>query len=236
MVCSSILKRESNWPTPVPVFVEILHWTKKRNMHVTMLADTHTQRILDLAGQKGLLRASDLAAIDAPRAVLTRLTAAGLLDKVGHGLYRPPDHPGSEDEGLAAVATKVPQAVFCLLTALQFHELTTQLPRQIWIAMPRGSHVPRIGYPPVKMVQMTGDVYTAGVEEHLRDGVKLRVYGAAKTVVDCFKHRNKIGLDVALEALKDVRAKRKATADDLWRYAKICRVTNVMRPYLDATE
>lgn len=197
-------------------------------MHVTMLADTHTQRILDLAGQKGLLRASDLAAIDAPRVVLTRLTAAGLLDKVGRGLYRPPDHPGSEDEGLAAVATKVPQAVFCLLTALQFHELTTQLPR--------GSHVPRIDYPPVKMVQMTGDVYTAGVEEHLRDGVKLRVYGAAKTVVDCFKHRNKIGLDVALEALKGVRAKRKATADDLWRYAKICRVANVMRPYLDATE
>jgi hypothetical protein len=86
------------------------------------------------------------------------------------------------------------------------------------------------------MVQMTGDVYTAGIEEYLRDGVKLRVYGAAKTVVDCFKHRNKIGLDVALEALKDVRAKRKATADDLWRYAKICRVTNVIRPYLEAIE
>ena len=102
--------------------------------------------------------------------------------------------------------------------------------------MPRGSHVPRIDYPPIKMIQMTGGVYTAGVEEHLRDGVKLRVYGVAKTVADCFKHRNKIGLDVALEALKDVRAKRKATADDLWRYAKICRVANVMRPYLEAIE
>lgn len=201
-----------------------------------MAADTHTQRILELARQKGLLRTSDLDAIDAPRVVLTRLTSAGLLDKVGRGLYRLPSHTGSEHEGLAVVATKVPQAVFCLLTALQFHELTTQLPRQVWIAMPRGSHVPRLDYPPIKMVQMTGDVYAAGVEEHQRDGVTLRVYGAAKTVVDCFKHRNKIGLDVALEALKEARAKKKATADDLWRYAKLCRVANVMRPYLEAIE
>lgn len=201
-----------------------------------MHADTHSQRVLDLASQKGLLRASDLDAIEAPRVVLTRLTAAGLLDKVGRGLYRLPSHPGWEHEGLATIATKVPQAVFCLLTALQFHELTTQLPRQIWIAMPRGSHVPRIEYPPIKMVQMTGDVYSEGVETVERDGVTLRVYGIAKTVADCFKHRNKIGLDVALEALKDVRAKRKASADDLWRYAKICRVANVMRPYLEAVE
>lgn len=201
-----------------------------------MITDTHTKRVLDLAHQKGLLRARDLDAIGAPRVVLTRLIAADLLEKVGRGLYRLHSHSGSEHDGLTAVATKVPQAVFCLLTALQFHELTTQLPRQIWIAMPRGSHVPRIGYPPIKMVQMTGEVYAAGIEEHLRDGVTLRVYGVAKTVVDCFKHRNKIGLDVALEALKEVRAKRTATADDLWRYAKICRVTNVMRPYLEAIE
>ena len=201
-----------------------------------MITNTHTQRVLDLVKQKGVLRTSDLDAIKAPRVVLTRLTAAGLLDKVGRGLYRLPHQPGSEHEGLVSVATKVPQAVFCLLTALQFHELTTQLPRRIWIAMPRGSHVPRIDYPPLKMVRMTGDVHTAGVEEYLHDGVKLRVYSAAKTVVDCFKHRNKIGLDVALEALRDVRAKRKATADELWRYAKICRVTNVMRPYLEAVE
>ena len=126
--------------------------------------------------------------------------------------------------------------MFCLLTALQFHELTTQLPRQIWIAMPRGSHVPRIDYPPIKMVQMTGDSYSEGIETVERDGVKLRVYGVAKTVADCFKHRHKIGLDVALEALKDVRVKRRATADDLWRYAKTCRVANVMRPYLEAIE
>ena len=100
----------------------------------------------------------------------------------------------------------------------------------------RSANATERDYPPLKMVQMTGDVYTAGIEEHLRDGVTLRVYSVVKTVADCFKHRNKIGLDVALEVLKDVRAKRKASADDLWRYAKICRVANVMRPYLEAIE
>jgi len=220
----------------VPFCRHIVEFGEQKEHTLAMPADTHTQRVLDLVHQKGLLRTSDLDAIEAPRVVLTRLMSAGLLDKVGRGLYRLPSHTGSEHEGLAVVAAKVPQAVFCLLTALQFHELTTQLPRQVWIAMPRGSHVPRLDHPPIKMVQMAGDVYVAGVEEHQRDGVTLRVYGAAKTVVDCFKHRNKIGLDVALEALKDARAKQKATADDLWCYAKLCRVANVMRPYLEAIE
>ena len=193
-------------------------------------ADTHSQRVLDLASQKGLLRASDLDAIDAPRVVLTRLIAAGLLDRVGRGLYRLPGHPISEHEGLMVVATKAPQAVFCLLTALQFHGLTTQLPRQVWIAMPRGSHSPRIDYPPIRMVQMAGRAHLSGVEEHLCNEVKVRIYSPAKTVVDCFKHRNKIGLDVALEALKDAWRTRKASADDLWRYAQDCRVATVMRP------
>jgi len=201
-----------------------------------MHAGTHTQRVLDLVSQKGLLRPTDLGAIDAPRVVLTRLTAAGRLEKVGRGLYRLPHAHGSEHESLLTVATKVPQAVFCLLTALQFHELTTQLPRQIWIAMPRGSHTPRIDYPPIKMVQFTGEAYTAGVEEVERDGVKLRVYSVAKTLADCFKHRNKIGLDVALEALKDARARSKASAEDIWRNAQVCRVANVMRPYLESIE
>ncbi len=194
----------------------------------------HPQRILDLARQKGVLRARDLDAIDAPRIALTRLTAAGQLEKLGHGLYRLAGTQGSEHESFAAVATKVPQAVFCLLSALQFHELTSQLPRQVWIAMPRGSHVPRLKYPPIKMVQITGEAYAAGVGEIERDGVKLRVYSAAKTVADCFKHRNKIGLDVAIEALKEARSSNKATMDDIWRFGEICRVANVMRPFMEA--
>jgi predicted transcriptional regulator of viral defense system len=218
----------------VSFFLQKFAFDEKTEHTMRMLSSTHTQRVLDLASQKGLLRASDLEAIDAPRVVLTRLTTAGLLEKVGRGLYRLPDAQVSEFESLGTIATKVPQAVFCLLTALQFHELTTQLPRQVWIAMPRGSHLPRVDYPPVKLVQFTGDAYTAGIEEVERDGVRLRVYSVAKTVADCFKHRNKIGLDVALEALKDARTRSKASVDDIWRFAKVCRVANVMRPYLES--
>ena len=199
-----------------------------------MQHDSHSQRVLDLARQKGMLRPSDLQELGASRVVLTRLTATGQLEKIGRGLYRLPDAEVSENESLTTIALKVPQAIFCLLTALQFHELTTQLPRQIWIAMPRGSHTPTMDYPPIKMVQFSGDAYAEGVEVFERDHVSIRVYCVAKTVADCFKHRNKIGLDVALEALKDVRAQKKASNDELWRFAKICRVTNVMRPYLEA--
>ncbi len=195
---------------------------------------SHPQRVLDLARTKRLLRAGDLAALGAPRVVLSRLAARGQLERVGRGLYRLPDADVSESQGLAAVAVKAPQAVFCLLTALQFHELTTQLARRVWIAMPRGSHAPRIEHPPIKMVQFNGASYSEGVEVFERDQVQLRVYNVAKTVADCFKHRNKIGLDVALEALKDALAQKKASIDDLWHYAKICRVSNVMRPYLEA--
>lgn len=196
--------------------------------------DTQTQRVLELACQRGLLRASHLHELGIARVVLSRLTASGQLERVGRGVYRLPESGGSEHESLATIALKVPQAVFCLLTALQIHELTTQLPRQVWIAMPQGSHAPKMDYPPVKMVQFSGEAYAAGVEVVQVDQVALRVYGVAKTVADCFKHRNKIGLDVAIEALKDALAQRKATADDLWRFAKICRVANVMRPYLEA--
>jgi len=201
-----------------------------------MQPDTQTQTVLTLARQKGMLRSSDLKGAGLARVILTRLTAAGQLEKVGRGLYRLPQTQASEFESLNTIAIKVPQAVFCLLTALQFHGLTTQLPRQIWIAMPRGSHTPKIDYPPVKMVQFTGAAYAEGVEVVERDQVKLKVYGVAKTIADCFKQRNKIGIDVALEALKDARAQQKVSANDLWYFAKVCRVANVMRPYLEALE
>ena len=194
----------------------------------------HTQRVLELVRKNGWLRASDLADAGVPRAVLTRMAASGQLERAARGLYRLPDSGSSEHEGLVTVASKVPQAVVCLLSALQFHGLTTQLPWQVWFAMPRGSHVPRLEYPPIRMVQFTGEAYTQGIETHERDGVKLHVYSVAKTVADCFKHRNKIGMDVALEALKDARAQGRASFDDLWRCAKVCRVSNVMRPYMEA--
>jgi len=196
----------------------------------------HAEHVLRLAQQKGTLRSSDLATLGIPRVYLTRLTASGKLARAGRGLYRLADASLSENESLTIVAARAPQAVFCLLTALQFHGLTTQLPRQVWIALPQGSHAPRMDYPPLKLIQYTGDAFTQGIETHRIDQIAIRVYSIAKTVADCFKHRNKIGLDVALEALKDARSQKKAAADDLWRYAKICRVANVMRPYLEAIE
>ena len=200
--------------------------------------ETHTERVLELVRKNGWLRAGDLAGAGIPRVVLTRMTASGQLERAARGLYRLPEASSSEHEGLVTVARKVPQAVICLLSALQFHGLTTQLPWQVWIAMPRGSHVPRLDHPPIRMVQFTGEAYTHGIEIHERDGVKLQVYGVAKTVADCFKHRNKIGMDVALEALKDARSPDRkggrVSFDDLWRCAKVCRVANVMRPYMEA--
>jgi predicted transcriptional regulator of viral defense system len=199
-----------------------------------MATDTQSQRVLALAAHQGLLRASHLQELGIARVVLTRLTASGELERVGRGVYRLPGTQGAEHESLATIAVKVPQAVFCLLTALQIHGLTTQLPRQVWIAMPQGSHAPKMDHPPIKMVQFSGDAYVQGIEVVQADQVALRVYGVAKTVADCFKHRNTVGLDVALEALKETLSTRKASADDLWRFAKVCRVANVMRPYLEA--
>jgi predicted transcriptional regulator of viral defense system len=189
---------------------------------------------LKLATATGWLRAADLEATNIPRVTLTRLVARGRLERAARGLYRVPGTGGSEHEGLITVARKVPQAVFCLLTALQFHGLTTQLPWQVWIGMPRGSHTPRIDHPPLRMVQFTGEAYGHGVEEHRVEGVTLRVTSAARTVADCFKHRNTVGLDVALEALRDALSQRKANFDDIWRATKVCRVDKVMRPYMDA--
>ncbi len=223
--------------TTVPFIRQIIKLSEQiehPKSNLLMQPDTHGQRILSLAKRQALLRTCDLNAIGAPRIALTRLTAAGLLDRVGRGLYRLPQAQTSEHESLVTIAAQAPQAVFCLLTALQFHELTTQLPSKIWIAMPRGSHTPRIDYPPIKMVQFGAQAYATGIEIQKCDGATLRVYSVAKTVVDCFKYRHKIGLDVALEALKDARARNQARAEDIWQHAKICRVTNVIRPYLES--
>jgi predicted transcriptional regulator of viral defense system len=195
--------------------------------------DNQAAKVVRLARESGWLSAGDLEQAAVPRIVLTRMVAGGQLERVARGLYRLPTFDLSQHVELATIARKAPQVVFCLLTALQFHELTTQLPWQVWIGMPRGSHTPRIDHPPLRMIQFTGEHYGYGIEEHRREGTTLRVYGVAKTVADCFKHRNKVGLDVAIEALKDAIRHRKAGFDDLWRAAEACRVAEVMRPYME---
>jgi predicted transcriptional regulator of viral defense system len=200
-----------------------------------------TQEIIALARTRGLLRPLDLDARGLPRVSLTRLVRQGRLARVGRGLYALPDRPVSEHSALAEVARRHPRAVVCLLSALRFHELTTQAPFEVWLAIPNKARPPQLGYPPLRIVRFSEPGLTEGVEEHEIDGVSVRITGIARTVADCFKYRNKIGLDVALEALKEALKeqgrggrKRRVSIDEIWRYAQLDRVANVMRPYLEA--
>ena len=192
------------------------------------------ERVLALARQKKTLQAKDLTQAGIPLVYLDRLYKRGLLDKIARGLYRLPDSELTEMHSVAAVCKRVPHAVVCLLSALRFHEIGTQLPHQVWIAIDGKARRPKLDYPGIRVLRFSGKARTEGIEEHVFEGVRVRVYNVPKTVADCFKYRNKIGLDVALEALKEAWRARRCSADDLWRYARICRVWNVMRPYLEA--
>lgn len=190
--------------------------------------------IQTLLRRAGTARSRDLVAAGITRSELSRRVAAGQLIRVARGLYAMPDHQIGEHGALVMVTKRAPGVLFCLLTALRIHELTTQAPFEVWIAIGNKDHPPRLDYPPLRTVRFSDASLTAGVETHRIDGAEVHVTSVAKTVADCFKFRNKIGLDVALEALREARRARKATADELWRYARINRVTNVMRPYLEA--
>jgi predicted transcriptional regulator of viral defense system len=195
----------------------------------------HTERVLRSARARGVLRPRDLDRLGIPRAALSRLERQGKLVRLGRGLYAVPEASGrSEHQALIEVAKRVPHAVVCLLSALRFHNLTTQSPFDVWIAIDRKAWRPRIEYPALRVFRFSGDALTEGIETHAIEGVKVRVYGPAKTVADCFKYRNKIGLDVAMEALRDTWRNRRATMDDLVRFSRICRVEHVMRPYLES--
>jgi predicted transcriptional regulator of viral defense system len=192
------------------------------------------ERLLDRARSRGLIRTCDLLSLGIARVLLTRAVRRGDLERVGRGLYGLPGREISMQGSLAEVALRVPRGVVCLLSALRFHDLTTQAPFEVWLAIENKSIAPKLDYPPLRIVRFSGAAFTEGVEEHIVDGVTVRVTGVAKTVADCFKFRNKIGLDVALEALRDAWQGRRVTSDEIWRYAKICRVANVMRPYLES--
>lgn len=196
---------------------------------------SRTEEVLKLARQMGVLRVRDLKERGIHPEYLRRLCKKGLLTRTGRGLYVAADAEISVHHGLAQAAKRVPHGVICLLSALQFHELGTQSPFEVWMALDRRAARPRMDYPPLHIVRFSGKALTEGVEAQSIEGVRVQVYNPAKAVVDCFKYRNKIGLDVALEALRDCRERKKCSNDDLWVYAKVCRVANVMRPYLEAT-
>jgi predicted transcriptional regulator of viral defense system len=191
-------------------------------------------RTLALARRRQGVTTRELAAKGIHRQVLTRLVEAGKLERLARGVYRLPTYAPTEHHGLALAAAAVPNGVVCLLSALRFHDIGTQAPFQVWLAIDRRSRQPTLEYPPLRIVRFSGAALTAGIVTYRLEGQTVRIYGVAKTLADCFKYRNKIGLDVALEALREAWRDRRFTMDELDRYAAVCRVKGVMRPYLEA--
>ncbi len=198
------------------------------------MTQTLTDRVLELARRQGVLRPRDLAPHGIPREYLTRLHARGVLQRPARGLYVLANAHTDENQSLLEACKRVPHGVVCLLSALRFHKLTTQAPFEVWLGIGVKSRLPKVEYPPLRIVRFSGPALTEGVREHVIRGVRVRVTTPARTVVDCFKYRNKVGLDVALEALRDCRKKRKASIDELHHAAQARRMANVMRPYLEA--
>jgi len=166
---------------------------------------------------------------------LRRLVADGLLERVARGVYAPGEVDPSPNHSLAQVAKRISNGVVCLLSALRFHEIGTQSPFEVWLAIDRKARKPNLRAPKLRIVRFSGTALTSGVERHNIEGVEVPVYCVAKTVADCFKYRNKIGLDVAIEALREGLRGRRFTRDELWKHAKVCRVASIMRPYLEMT-
>lgn len=195
--------------------------------------DPHA-RASQLFKAQGSVRARDLRAAGLEGSQIARMTQRGELVRLSRGVYALPGREPTGDEGLQVVAKRVPDGFFCLLTALRFHGITTQAPPLVWLGLGVGRHSPKLDWPALRIVRYSGAGLSAGIETHVRDAVPLRVTSVARTVVDCFKFRNKIGLDVALEALAQVHRERRASNDELWRLASELRMANVMRPYLES--
>jgi|ERR1035437_6314418 predicted transcriptional regulator of viral defense system len=192
------------------------------------------QKIMRYVGQHGIVRSRDIEAIGLPREYLVRLHRQGKLNRPGRGIYTLPDAKVTERHSYAEVVKRVPEGIVCLLSALAFHQITTQSPASVWIALRKGARTPALASPSLRIVRLSGTSLTEGIETHQIESIPVRVYSAAKTVADCFKFRNKIGLDVAVEALKDCLLQKKANVNEIYRYAKVCRVSNVIRPYMEA--
>jgi len=198
-----------------------------------MKQDTAKQ-VLSLLEQEGVLRPCDLDAYHIPRRYLSRLYQRGLLVRSARGLYTAANAELSENQTIVDVSKRIPKGAICLLSALSIHEITTQSPFEVWIAIDVKARLPQIKDLPIKTVRFSGEALTSGIDYQIIDGVKVPIYNPAKTIADCFKYRNKIGLDVAIEALQEGWKDKKFNMNDIWKFSKICRVQNVMRPYLES--
>ena len=199
-----------------------------------MKKKTMEEQVLRMVRRVGVVRARDVAENHIPTVVLSRMVKNGQIERTSRGVYTLPDVATSEHRSLAEVAIRIPSAVMCLLTALRYHEIGTQSPFDVWVALPARYPTPRIEQPRARYVWMTPKSLTEGVDEVVIDGVRVKIFSPAKTIADCFKFRNKLGTDVAIEALSDAWRRKLVSMADLWYFAKVDRVTNVMRPYLES--
>jgi predicted transcriptional regulator of viral defense system len=189
--------------------------------------------VLRLTTKGALLRARDARAQGVHTGTLTRMVRAGELERLGPGRYCQASADVRENHSIALACGAVPSGVVCLLSALRFHNIGTHLPREVWLAIPRGTRVPRLSYPPLRLTRVSAPLFNIGIEEHRIEGQRVRVSGVSRTVVDCFRFRNKVGMDVVLEALVETRRSRRLNLNELHRIAQVLRVDRVMRPYLE---
>jgi predicted transcriptional regulator of viral defense system len=182
----------------------------------------------------GILRTAQALRAGIHPGTLYAMRDSGTLEAVSRGVYRLANSPPLSNPDLVTVGTRVPGGVICLISALAFYELTTQIPHEVHVALPRGAEEPRLDHPPIKTYRFTGEAFTEGVEAHELDGVSVRIYNPEKTLADCFKFRNQVGLDTVMEAVRFYRERRSIKVDNLMHYAGICRVKKIIRPYLEA--
>lgn len=202
---------------------------------ITHMKTKKRKKIVSPNGNTGLISHRDLVRQGLHPQQIKRMYQKGILKKITRGLYSTTEATTGEYHDVAVVASRIPQGVICLISALQVHGLTTQIPHEIWIAIARRAATPRLDYPPVRLIRLAKAGLSAGIETRIFEGKKVKIFTVAKTVADCFKFRNKIGLDVAIEALKDYLRLKKGTVDELWHFAKINRVAKVIQPYLEAS-
>ncbi len=181
----------------------------------------------------GQLRMSEAIKHGITRYMLYSLKDNGIIEQISRGVYRLTSLPPLSNQDLVTVSLRIPNAVICLISALSYHELTTQIPHSVSIAIPRETHTPSLAYPPIQVHRFSGQAYLAGIEEHLIDEANIKIYSAEKTIADCFKYRNKIGMDIVLEAIKFYRARKQFNMNEILKFARICRVDKVIAPYLE---
>lgn len=191
------------------------------------------QRLISLIKKKGIIRNIDASRIGISNSEITRCVEEGQLIKLHRGLYMDPGFPVTEHQSLLEISIMVPKGVICLLSALQFYEITTQLPQDVWLMLPRGQWIPSINNPPVKVLQCSKDVFHEGIITQTISGIPVKIYNLSRTLTDCFKYKSQIGIDVCIEALNEAKQKQLLDYNTIWKYAKMNRVANLMRPYLE---